>query len=149
MNGEINPHVHTSQDSIAYMNLDYWLEQVKATTAIAAHLAVPVTPDHIALVAVPGCLPINNTSTLTATVYDAASALLAGQVVTFTSSGSLGRGALIPLTATTNVQGQAMAVISSTLTGVKHITITAYNAVVASTTVTFYMDIYLPIILKD
>mgnify|MGYP000868246380 FL=1 len=24
------------------MNLDYWLEQVKATTAIAAHLAVPV-----------------------------------------------------------------------------------------------------------
>ena len=23
------------------MNLDYWLEQVKATTAIAAHLAVP------------------------------------------------------------------------------------------------------------
>ncbi len=24
------------------MNLDYWLEQVKATAAIAAHLAVPV-----------------------------------------------------------------------------------------------------------
>jgi hypothetical protein len=24
------------------MNLDYWLEQVKATTAIAAHLAVPI-----------------------------------------------------------------------------------------------------------
>jgi hypothetical protein len=25
------------------MNLDYWLEQMKATTAIAAHLAVPIT----------------------------------------------------------------------------------------------------------
>jgi hypothetical protein len=24
------------------MNLDYWLEQMKATTAIAAHLAVPI-----------------------------------------------------------------------------------------------------------
>ena len=27
---------------MAYMNLDYWLEQVKATTAIAVNLAVPV-----------------------------------------------------------------------------------------------------------
>jgi len=25
------------------MNLGYWLEQMKATTAIAAHLAVPIT----------------------------------------------------------------------------------------------------------
>ena len=38
----MNPYNHTSQDTIAHMNLDYWLEQVKATTAIAAHLAVPV-----------------------------------------------------------------------------------------------------------
>jgi hypothetical protein len=39
---EQNPYKHTSQDSIAHMNLDYWLEQMKATTAIAAHLAVPI-----------------------------------------------------------------------------------------------------------
>ena len=29
------------------MNLDYWVEQIKATTAIAAHLAVPVTVERI------------------------------------------------------------------------------------------------------
>jgi hypothetical protein len=28
------------------MNIDYWLEQMKATTAIAAHLAVPVTVER-------------------------------------------------------------------------------------------------------
>ncbi len=111
--------------------------------------APPGEPDHITLVAVPGRLPVSNTSTLTATVYDAVNALLAGQVVTFTTSGSLGSGALVPLTATTNIQGQALAVISSTLTGVKHVTSTVYNAPVAATSVTFYLEIYLPIILKE
>jgi hypothetical protein len=131
------------------MNLDYWLEQVKATTAIATQLAVPVEPDHIALVAAPERLPVNNTSTLTVTIYDTANAPMAGQVVTFISSGSLGSGALIPLSATTNVHGQALGAISSTLVGVKYITSTTYNAVIASTSVTYYMGIYLPIILKD
>lgn len=41
-----NPYNHTSQDSIAHMSLDYWLEQVKATTAIAARLAVPVAVER-------------------------------------------------------------------------------------------------------
>jgi hypothetical protein len=40
--GEHNPYNHTSEDSIAHMNLDYWLEQVEATIAIAARMAVPV-----------------------------------------------------------------------------------------------------------
>ncbi len=39
---ERNPYNHTPQDNIAHMNIDYWLEQIKATTAIAAHLAVPI-----------------------------------------------------------------------------------------------------------
>ena len=114
--------------------------------------APPGEPDHITLVAVPARQPVSNTSTLTATVYDASNALLAGQVVTFTTGGPLGSGALIPLTATTNVQGQASAVISSTLTGVKRITVTAYNAAVASTSVTFYSDpyrVYLPLVMRD
>lgn len=39
--------MHTSQDTSAHLNLDYWLEQVKATVAVVAHLAVPYqsTPD--------------------------------------------------------------------------------------------------------
>jgi hypothetical protein len=39
--GEKNPNNHTPLDSIAHMNLDYWLEQIKATIAIASYLAVP------------------------------------------------------------------------------------------------------------
>jgi hypothetical protein len=34
--------MHTPQDTVAVLNLDYLLEQMKATTAIAAHLAVPL-----------------------------------------------------------------------------------------------------------
>jgi hypothetical protein len=44
---ERNPYNHTSEDNIAHMNLDYWLEQVKATTAIAAHLAIPLQTGSI------------------------------------------------------------------------------------------------------
>ena len=39
--GERNPYNHTEQDRIAYINSEYLLEQMKYTTAIAAHLAVP------------------------------------------------------------------------------------------------------------
>jgi hypothetical protein len=42
--GERNPYMHTPEDLVANMYLDYWFEQIKATTAIAAHLAGPV--DH-------------------------------------------------------------------------------------------------------
>jgi len=31
------------------MDLDYWLEQIKATTAIAAHLAIPLTSNDVYL----------------------------------------------------------------------------------------------------
>lgn len=40
---EYNPYVHSPQDNIAHMNLDYWVEQIKATIAATAHLAVPIT----------------------------------------------------------------------------------------------------------
>jgi hypothetical protein len=39
--GEQNPYNHTLQDTIANMNLGYWLEQMKLTTAFAARLADP------------------------------------------------------------------------------------------------------------
>jgi hypothetical protein len=39
---EFNPYCHTPGDTIAHMNLDYWEEQIKATIAIAAYLAIPV-----------------------------------------------------------------------------------------------------------
>jgi hypothetical protein len=46
---ERNPSYHTTQDNIAHMNLGYWLEQMKATTAIAAHLAVPMKFESVYL----------------------------------------------------------------------------------------------------
>jgi hypothetical protein len=36
--------MHSENDTIAQINLDYWLEQMKATTAIASHLAIPLGP---------------------------------------------------------------------------------------------------------
>lgn len=40
--GERNPYYHDPQDTVAHINLDYWLEQMKATVAFTAHLADPV-----------------------------------------------------------------------------------------------------------
>lgn len=36
--GEKNPYNHGSQDTLAHMNIDYWLEQVKASVVSAARL---------------------------------------------------------------------------------------------------------------
>jgi hypothetical protein len=44
--GEKNIYYHGPGDNIAHMNLDYWLEQMRATVAIAAHLAIPITKDN-------------------------------------------------------------------------------------------------------
>jgi hypothetical protein len=38
--------MHTPMDTISHMNVDYWLEQIKATTAIAAQLAIPIFVDR-------------------------------------------------------------------------------------------------------
>lgn len=106
------------------------------TTAI-----VTGVPHHLTLTAVPTILPVGDSSTLTATVYDGLNTPLAGQVISFTASDPLGSGTSLPLTATTDAQGQATGVISSTLAGVKQITASAYNLVAASTEITFYDDL--------
>lgn len=36
--------MHSPQDNVAHLNVDYWLEQIKATVAVAARLAGPVRP---------------------------------------------------------------------------------------------------------
>ncbi len=38
----VNQYNHTPQDTVATMDIDYWNEQMKATLAVVAHLAVPV-----------------------------------------------------------------------------------------------------------
>ncbi len=42
--GERNPYNHLPEDTIAHLNIDYWVEQMKATVAIAIQLAGPVVP---------------------------------------------------------------------------------------------------------
>jgi len=149
---------NTNHVYFAIGNLTVTLAVANSCGASSRALAVrvnapPGEPDHITLVAAPASLAVSNTSALTATVYDVSNTPMAGQVITFTPSDPLGSGgALIPLTATTNVQGQATAVISSTLTGVKRITVTAYNAVAASTNVNFYSGqylVYLPLVMRN
>jgi hypothetical protein len=44
---EYNPYAHSPQDTYAHMNSGYWVEQIKATIAIAARLAVPVPGRNI------------------------------------------------------------------------------------------------------
>jgi hypothetical protein len=43
MEGETNPYYHSTQDTTAHIDLGYWVEQMKATAAIVAHLAIPAT----------------------------------------------------------------------------------------------------------
>jgi hypothetical protein len=42
--GERNPYNHLPEDTLAHMNVDYWVEQMKATIAIALQLAGPLVP---------------------------------------------------------------------------------------------------------
>ena len=37
--------MHTPEDRIAHINLNYWLNQMKATIAIASQLAIPLEPN--------------------------------------------------------------------------------------------------------
>lgn len=46
--GDRNPQNHTPQDSYDLVNQNYFVEQVKATAAIASQLAVPIRGPVIA-----------------------------------------------------------------------------------------------------
>ena len=82
-------------------------------------------PPSMTLVAVPGTLPVAQSATLTATVWDQYSQPVPGQVVNFSTTDPLGAGGIVPSSATTGPGGQATAVISSTQPGVKRVTATA------------------------
>jgi len=41
-NGERNPYYHTPKDTIDYINIEYLLEQIKATITIANQLLGPI-----------------------------------------------------------------------------------------------------------
>lgn len=145
-------HVYTASGVLTVT-----LAVTNACGSASASLPVTVTagvggePDHMLLVAVPSSLPVSHTATLTATLYDVFDVPLAGQVITFTTPDPLGGGSLIPVTATTSALGQATAIISSTVTGVKRVTALAHNLVSASTNVTFVSGytLYLPLVLRD
>jgi YVTN family beta-propeller protein len=94
-------------------------------------------PCTTTLVIEPETLLVDNTATMTATVVDCSSSPLAGQVITFSTTSSLGSGGISPITATTDANGQAVSYISSTITGLKLVTATAPNLVAGTDTVTF------------
>jgi adhesin/invasin len=93
-------------------------------------------PSTMTLVAVPGTLPVAQSATLTATVWDLYGQPMPGQAVNFSTTDLLGLGGLIPSSGTTVLGGQATAVISSTQPGVKRVTATA-GSQSATTPVTF------------
>ena len=98
-------------------------------------------PCTTTLVIEPDTLLIDNTATMTATVVDCSDGPLAGQVITFSTTSSLGSGSISPITAATNANGQAVSYISSTITGIKLVTATAPNLVAGTDTVTFTVPI--------
>jgi YVTN family beta-propeller protein len=106
-------------------------------------------PATVTLEATPSTLPVGDTAYLLGTVRDQYANPVPGQVITFSTSSSLGSGGISPITATTNVSGQAASYISSTITGTKLVVATAPNLVMGTTTVTFTLaidceDIYEP-----
>jgi hypothetical protein len=46
LNQEGNPYNHSAEDTVAHLDLDYWVEHIRATVAIAAHLLMPVLGDR-------------------------------------------------------------------------------------------------------
>lgn len=94
-------------------------------------------PAHaVTLTATPSSLPVGNSAALTATVVDQYANPVPGQVVTFTTSDSLGGGTIAPQTDAADALGQAHSAISSTLVGPKSILASA-NSVSDTATVTF------------
>ena len=43
MEGDFNPHYHTADDTLAHMDADYFVAQVRALAAMAARLAQPAS----------------------------------------------------------------------------------------------------------
>jgi PKD repeat protein len=97
----------------------------------------PGAPYTLTLVVSPLSLPVGNGAALTATVVDAYSNPIPGQMITFTVSGNLGSGALAPQIDAADGLGQVHATVTSTLPGLKAITATATASVWDTVVVTF------------
>jgi predicted extracellular nuclease len=137
--GSISPAFATTVNGVATATLSSTVAGVATVTATVGSLSataqVTFTPDvpaNVALVAVPSTLPVDNLSTLTATVTDQYGNVVAdGTLVSFTTS----LGNVSPASATT-VNGVATATLSSTVAGVATVTATV-NGLSATAQVTF------------
>jgi uncharacterized repeat protein (TIGR01451 family) len=122
---------------------------VKRVTATAGSRSAttPVTftvalnqPYTVTLTIVPGTLLITQTAHLLATVTDQNGIRLSGQVITFSSPSDFGTlllSAIVPLTGTSDVNGQVTATVSSLLGGDKLIIAMASNGVTSMAHVNF------------
>jgi predicted extracellular nuclease len=137
--GNVSPASATTVNGVATATLSSTVAGVATVTATVGSLSataqVTFTPDvpaNVALVAVPSTLPVDNLSTLTATVTDQFGNPVAdGTTVNFTTS----LGTLSGSSATT-VNGVATVTLSSTLPGVAVVTATV-GSLNATTQVTF------------
>jgi predicted extracellular nuclease len=137
--GGVSPAFATTVNGVATATLSSTVAGVATVTATVGSLSataqVTFTPDvpaNVALVAVPSTLPVDNLSTLTATVTDQYGNVVAdGTLVSFTTS----LGNVSPASATT-VNGVATATLSSTVAGVATVTATV-GSLSATAQVTF------------
>ena len=144
--GGIAPYTDTTDASgVATSVITSTASGVKWVVARASASVIdtaPVTftagaPLSMTLAVMPDTVLVGGSAALTARVYDQYLNLIPGQVITFESA-NLGGGGIVPLTDTTDAAGQATAVISSTLAGVRTVTATvASNGITATTQITF------------
>lgn len=114
---------------------------------VAAHPALPTgraatadgpwAPFRLTLTAAPALATVDDTVAVTAEVETEAGTLFPSIVVTFSTTADLGDVDFNPLTASTNISGQAITVVNSTSPGVKMLIATAQGGVTGTTVVTF------------
>ena len=101
----------------------------------------------VTLEAMPESLIVGRSSTLSATVVDQYSNLIAGETVTFTKVS--GTGTVTPTIATTDQAGKATAALSSQVPGSVVVEATADSVHSNTKTVSFLRGVYLPVVMKN
>lgn len=122
-----------------------------AAHPVQAPGAPPVPPPAmtVTLVASPTLPTVYGSVALTATVKNELGGLLTGEVITFSTLADLGSGGFAPKTDTTDVEGEATSMVSSTLPGPKKLIARASNGVTGTVIVTFSFRVYLPVIMRN
>ncbi|MBN1316437.1 MAG: hypothetical protein JXA42_13260, partial [Anaerolineales bacterium] len=95
------------------------------------------TPTTVSVQVGSGTLSVDETVNVTATIRNEHAALMPGETITFGVWSDIGSGGFDPLTDTTDADGAATSVMSSTQLGTKRVVVTTTNGITNHVDVTF------------